>query len=98
LPNRGREVRQRIPFEAYARVQMQTLTRRWRELGVDIAIDTLTYRGDHHDVPDYLHARGWTVTRSTIADLFAAAGLALLHGDDLVSARASIGYVVATRS
>lgn len=49
------------------------------------------------DVADYLAAHGWHTTRTTLADLFAAAGLPPPRPDDSGGAQAAIRYLSATR-
>lgn len=78
---------------AVAQQQMRIMAERWREHGVDVDITTLTYPGEHHDAASYLQAQGWQTTTTTLADIFAAAGLPPLHNADLESPAASVGYV-----
>lgn len=79
------------------RQQMATVTDRWREHGVDIDAANLTYAGAHTDATKYLQQRGWDTVVVTLADLFAAAGLPPLDGDDLDAGTSSIVYLTATR-
>jgi len=77
--------------------QMAAVADRWRDHGVDIDATNLTYAGDHHEVANYLQAHGWDTVGATLADLFAAAGLPPLQGDDVEIGAVSIVYVTATR-
>lgn len=79
------------------RQQMATVAGRWREHGVDIDFANLTYPGAHTDAAQYLQQRGWDTVVLTLADLFAAAGLPPLEGDDLDVGPSSIRYLTATR-
>jgi methyltransferase (TIGR00027 family) len=79
------------------REQMAAIADRWRDHGVDIDVVDLTYASDHHDVAQYLQARGWDTVVATLDDLIADAGLPALHGNDLNGAPTSIVYVRATR-
>ncbi|GFG73496.1 SAM-dependent methyltransferase [Mycobacterium botniense] len=75
----------------------QTLAERWRHHGLEIGLTGLTYAGRHHDVGEYLAARGWETATSNLADLFAATGLPRLRRDDLANIPVSQRYVTATR-
>ena len=76
--------------------QSQTMTDRWRELGLDLDIAALTYPGEHTDVAAHLWARGWRTTTSDLAELFSAAGLAPLGDAAHLAPANSIGFVKAS--
>ena len=67
----------------------------WRRHGLDLDISGLTYPGQHTDVAAHLEARGWRASRSTLADLFVAAGLPELSEADQSGnpASAAVGFV-----
>jgi methyltransferase (TIGR00027 family) len=81
-----------------ARDQMAAITDRWRAHGLDLDVADLTYTSDHHDVANYLQARGWHTAVSTLDELLNDAGLPALQGNDLRGAPTSIVYVRATRT
>jgi methyltransferase (TIGR00027 family) len=56
--------------------RMRTVTERWREHGFDLDMTGLVYLGDRNEAESYLSERGWQLTSSSVADLFAANGLA----------------------
>lgn len=73
--------------------QAQAMSDRWRELGLDLDVASLTYPGAHTDVAAHLWANRWSTITSDLHELFDAAGLAPL-GDLAGQAPAnSIGYV-----
>lgn len=55
--------------------QAEKMTEGWRRQGLEMDITALTYPGEHTDIAAHLEAHGWDAARSTLADLFAAAGL-----------------------
>ncbi|QLL10449.1 class I SAM-dependent methyltransferase [Mycobacterium vicinigordonae] len=63
---------------AQTQQQAQHMTDRWRELGMDLDIASLTYPGEHTDVAAHLWARGWNTVTSDLGDLFSGAGFAPL--------------------
>src|SRR5574337_1127680 len=65
--------------------------------GFDVSLTDLWYPGERNGVVDYLGARGWDLTQTKLADLYAANGLPVPAGDDDVMAAASFAYVTATR-
>lgn len=69
------------------------MTAHWREFGLDLHIEELTYPGEHTNV-----AHGWDTARSELSDLLAAAGLPLLASDAHKSPPVWISYVRATRA
>ena len=69
----------------------------WRRQGLDLDIAGLAYPGEHTDVAAHLEDHGWEATRSTLADLFAAAGLPELTKADQQSQAAAINFVRASR-
>lgn len=71
------------------------MTDRWRELGVDLDIASLTYPGEHTDVAAHLWSHGWTTVTSDLSELFAAAGLAPL---DEASLRAPANWISFVRA
>ena len=54
---------------------LDPVTARWREHGFDVEFGDLGHAGPRNDVDAYLQARGWTCTRTQLADLLATAGL-----------------------
>lgn len=60
------------------------MARRWRGQGLDLDLSELVYQGERSVVPDYLAARGWTVSTLSRAELSTSYGLAV-PGDDLGS-------------
>jgi methyltransferase (TIGR00027 family) len=77
--------------------RMRGVTDRWRDHGVDIDMQDLTYQGERNDVADYLAARGWDTAGASVKDLIAASGLAAVSADDLADTFGWIVYVSATR-
>ena len=77
--------------------RMRSVTDRWRDHGVDIDMQDLTYQGDRNDVADYLAARAWDTAGASIKDLFAASGLPPVSANDLEDTFGWIVYVSATR-
>jgi methyltransferase (TIGR00027 family) len=73
--------------------QARLMTDGWRRQGLDMDITALTYPGEHTDVAAHLEARGWEAARSTLADLFAAAGLPELEGAEGQIPAATISFV-----
>ncbi|GAB3024800.1 SAM-dependent methyltransferase [Mycobacterium bourgelatii] len=55
--------------------QAQVMGERWRDLGLELDVATLTYPGEHIDVAAHLRSRGWHTTTSDLAELFDAAKL-----------------------
>jgi methyltransferase (TIGR00027 family) len=81
-----------------AQEQARAVTDRWREHGLDLDVTDLSYPGEHTDVAAHLQANGWDTITTALADLFTAAGLPPLEGDDLNGPPGSIDYVRATRT
>jgi methyltransferase (TIGR00027 family) len=78
--------------------KMAAAVDRWRQHGFDVAMTDLWYLGDRNDVVDYLGARGWEATGTSLADLYAANGLSLPTSDDEEAAEfGSFAYVTAVR-
>ncbi len=74
--------------------QARVMTEGWRRQGLDLDIADLTYPGEHTDVAAHLEARGWDATRSSLGDLFTAAGLPELDEvDQQGPPAATIGFV-----
>ncbi|MBS4729120.1 class I SAM-dependent methyltransferase [Mycobacterium sp. SM1] len=76
----------------------KTMTELWREHGLDLDIAELTYPGEHTDVAAHLQANGWDTSRSVLAELFAAAGLAPPPDDAQTGPAAAIRFVRAIRT
>ena len=55
--------------------RMRSVTERWREYGFDLDMTGLVYLGERNEAMPYLSERGWQLTSSSVADLFAANGL-----------------------
>ncbi len=55
--------------------RMRSVTERWREHGFDLDMTGLVYLGERNEAVPYLSERGWQLTSSSVADLFAANGL-----------------------
>ncbi|GAT12930.1 class I SAM-dependent methyltransferase [Mycolicibacterium novocastrense] len=70
----------------------------WRRHGFDIDMDDLWYPGDRNDVIDFLSARGWRTTGTSITELIAAQNIPLPVEGDAKEAFNVMGYVTATRS
>ncbi|WP_276012579.1 class I SAM-dependent methyltransferase [Mycobacterium conspicuum] len=56
---------------------LDAATSRWRDRGLDIALDNLSFPGDRNDAATYLGERGWRVDRTTLNQLLAHNGLPL---------------------
>jgi methyltransferase (TIGR00027 family) len=79
--------------------RMTAAVDRWRQHGFDLEMTDLWYLGDRNDVVDYLGARGWAVTGTSVADLYAADGLSMPTADqEEVAELGSFTYVTATRT
>ncbi|ORA14151.1 class I SAM-dependent methyltransferase [Mycobacterium arosiense] len=63
--------------------RMQTISERWRAHGFELDMAGLVYFGDRHEAAGYLADRGWRLNSASIAELFAANGLAPLTDDDM---------------
>jgi methyltransferase (TIGR00027 family) len=57
-------------------------TQKWRENGLDVALDNLGFPGDRNDVATYLQDRGWHPVRTPLNQLLADNGLPLQSTDD----------------
>ena len=57
-------------------------TQRWREKGLDVALDNLGFPGDRNDVATYLQDRGWHPVRTPLNQLLADNGLPLQSTDE----------------
>jgi methyltransferase (TIGR00027 family) len=78
--------------------QMQTLTDRWRQHGLDLDMSDLWYFGDRNDVDEYLSTHGWDTVATGHAELFAAHGLsAQPANDEEAQMLTSFSYMTATR-
>jgi O-methyltransferase involved in polyketide biosynthesis len=54
---------------------MQAASARWRDHGFDLDFAELVYLGDRNEAAAYLGDHGWELSRSSVAELFAANGL-----------------------
>jgi methyltransferase (TIGR00027 family) len=92
MPNMGQ-------VETAMRTRMQAITERWREHGLDLDMTDLWYQGERNDVADYLGSHGWTTGATSLAELFAANGIAVRTDDEEEAAMStSFTYVTATRT
>jgi methyltransferase (TIGR00027 family) len=57
-------------------------TQRWREKGLDVALDNLGFPGERNDVATYLQDRGWHPVRTPLNQLLADNGLPLQSTDE----------------
>ena len=78
--------------------QAQSMTERWRQLGLDLDIADLTYPGEHTDVAEHLRALGWDVSKASLGELLDAAGLAPLADAEQQPPSSTIGFVRAVRT
>ena len=63
--------------------RMQRIGERWRAHGFDLDMTGLVYFGDRNEAGPYLADRGWQLTASSVAELFAANGLPPFEDDDV---------------
>jgi len=63
--------------------RMRTVSKRWREHGLDLDMTELVYFGDRNEAAVYLSDHGWQMGGSTIREMFAANGLPPIEEDDL---------------
>ncbi len=49
---------------------------RWRQHGLEVDLACVTHPGEYHYVPDYFADNGWETVERSVAELFAALGLA----------------------
>lgn len=69
----------------------------WREQGgLDVELENLTYTAEFRSVPEFLEAQGWRTVNRTIAQMFAAVGLAGRWPISPRDLRISPKYVTAT--
>ncbi|ORJ61431.1 class I SAM-dependent methyltransferase [Mycobacterium simiae] len=54
---------------------LNSASRRWRDHGLDIALDDLGFPGERNDVADYLHTLGWQPACTPLNELLAHNGL-----------------------
>jgi methyltransferase (TIGR00027 family) len=59
---------------------MKAATNKWRERGLDVALDDLGYPGDRSEVVTYLEEHGWHTVRTLASQLLAEAGLPPFEG------------------
>ncbi|HSS25074.1 MAG TPA: class I SAM-dependent methyltransferase [Mycobacterium sp.] len=57
-------------------------TQKWRENGLDVALDNLGFPGERNDVAIYLQERGWHPVRTPLNQLLADNGLPLQSTDE----------------
>ncbi|SPM32827.1 O-Methyltransferase involved in polyketide biosynthesis [Mycobacterium rhizamassiliense] len=69
--------------EEKMRERMSTITERWRSHGFDLDMAGLVYLGDRNEPVPYLSDRSWSLSSSTIQELFADNGFAPLEDDDM---------------
>jgi methyltransferase (TIGR00027 family) len=62
---------------------LRSISDRWREHGFDTDMVRLRHFGERNEAAPYLAGRGWTLTMTTVRDLFVAHNLAPLTDDDL---------------
>jgi methyltransferase (TIGR00027 family) len=60
---------------------MKAATDKWREHGLDIALDDLGYPGDRSEVTAYLEGQGWRTTRTMARQLLTDNGLPPIEGN-----------------
>lgn len=61
--------------------RMRAAAQRWRDHGFDLDIGELVYLGDRNSAEPYLADHGWTVTGSSVNELFAEHDLPPFDGD-----------------
>jgi methyltransferase (TIGR00027 family) len=61
----------------------QTLSERWRRLGLNVNWADLIYHGERNDVVEYLRARGWQTSVHTTPELYADNGFDLPEGSTM---------------
>jgi methyltransferase (TIGR00027 family) len=72
---------------------LNAATQKWRENGLDVALDNLGFPGDRNDVAGYLQDRGWHPARTPLNQLLADNGLPLQStGPDAEGAPFSMNY------
>jgi hypothetical protein len=54
---------------------------KWRDNGLDVALDNLGFPGERNDVATYLRERGWHPVRTPLNQLLADNGLPLQSTD-----------------
>jgi methyltransferase (TIGR00027 family) len=59
---------------------MKAATNKWREHGLDVALDDLGYPGDRSEVATYLEEHGWRTVRTLASQLLADNGLPPFEG------------------
>jgi methyltransferase (TIGR00027 family) len=72
----------------------QQMSERLRQMGSDIDISSLIYRGERSHVVDYLTAHGWLVSLQTTREAYAANGFEFPE-DGLMAEFANLSYVSA---
>jgi methyltransferase (TIGR00027 family) len=61
---------------------LNSATQKWRENGLDVALDNLGFPGERNDVATYLADRGWHPARTPLNQLLADNALPLQSTDD----------------
>jgi methyltransferase (TIGR00027 family) len=59
---------------------MKAATNKWREHGLDVALDDLGYPGDRSEVATYIEEHGWRTVRTLASQLLADNGLPPFEG------------------
>ncbi|HZA12408.1 class I SAM-dependent methyltransferase [Mycobacterium sp.] len=86
-------------FHTEMQQRMRAATQNWRRHGFDIDMTELGYPGDRAEVAGYLGSHGWETATTKVADLYAAAGLAMpTENDEMAALRESFTFVTATRT
>ncbi|BBY23072.1 SAM-dependent methyltransferase [Mycobacterium stomatepiae] len=85
-------------WSSFQLVAARTFVNTWRQFGLDVDLEGLTYPGQYHAVPRFLADHGWQTVERNVADLFSAIGMRTrwrgTPDDDAITPR----YVTATRS
>jgi len=61
---------------------LNAASQRWRDNGLDVALDNLGFPGDRNDVASYLDQHGWQPARTPLNQLLADNGFELQGGGD----------------
>lgn len=75
----------------------RALVRRWRKYGFNVDLAGWSHPGERNDIARYVSERNWETTKSSIVEVFAAAGCEQLSAADLDGAPSAISYLTATR-
>jgi methyltransferase (TIGR00027 family) len=71
----------------------QAISDRWRELGFDVNLGDLFYKGDRNPVVEYLRGHGWEVTSRTRPDVFAGYGREFHDTEESAPLRNSLAVI-----